>query len=188
MAPEENKPNPGAQPGTGDGPGPNAGNPVQFTPEQQAHLDAIIAERLKRGREKWEADAAELARKAAAATEAAQLAEQQKWQELAQKREGTIGELEGKLKAAGEREGRLTRLEAALKAQLESQRAGLPPHVLALLDRLPVEEQLEYIAANAAALKPGQAVTIQPTPTAASPAGLTEEQRRAGSASVRSYW
>ena len=188
---DTNTTTPAAPAGTGDSPGattPNAGTEVQFTPEQQAKLDAIITDRLRRGKEKWEADAAELQRKAVAATEAAQLAEQQKWQELAQKREGTIGELEGKLKTAGEREGRLTRLEAALTAHLATQRAGLPAHVLALLDRLPVEEQLEYIAANTAALRPGQVATIPATPTATSPAGLTAEQKQAQSVGIRTYW
>jgi hypothetical protein len=167
---------------------PNAGAEVQFTPEQQAKVDAIVTERLRRGREKWEADATEASRKAQEAAEATRLAEQQKWQELAEKREGQLRELEGKVKAAGEREGRLTRLEGVLKAHLDTQRAGLPPHVLALLDKLPVEEQLEYIAANTAALRPGQAAQVPPTPQSSAPATQTEEQRREQAVSIHSYW
>lgn len=193
---KESEQQPPAPGGTGDGPGaatpPNAGTPqpVQFTPEQQAHIDAIVKERLARGREKWEADNAAARQKAEQEAEAARLAEQQKWQELAQKREAEAKALEGKLKEAEGREGRLARLEAALEAHLDTQRAGLPAHLLTLLDKMPVEEQLEYLAGNAAALRPagGQQASIPPTPQAQGAPGLSEEQRRAASAGIRSYW
>ena len=179
----------GTDDGTGAGNPPNAGETVQFTPAQQAHIDNIVTERLQRGKAKWEADAAETQRKATEAAEAAQLAAQQKWQELAEKREAEIRSLEGQLAEGKTREGRLTRLEAALTAQLETQRAGLPAHLLLLLDKMPVEEQLEYLAANAAALRPvGAGAGIPATPAAQGTTGLTDEQRRENSASVRDYW
>lgn len=192
MAPEQEQVPAASTSGTGNSTGaaspPNAGEVVQFTPAQQAHLDNVIAERLKRAKEKWEADTTAAQRKAEEAAEAVRLAEQQKWQELAQKREGMVKDLEGKLAEAGRERTRLERLEAALKSHLDAARAGLPPHLLALLDKMPTEEQLEYIAANAAALRPGQAASIPPTPAATNAPALNEAERRAAAVSVRSYW
>lgn len=191
---KETEPQPPAPGGTGDGSGagtpPNAGqHEVAFTPAQQAQIDALVNARLARGKEKWEADAAALRTKVEQEAEATRLAEQQKWQELAGKREAEVKALEGKLEEGKAREGRLARLEAALQTQLATQRTGLPPHLLALLDKMPVEEQLEYLATNAAVLRPaGQAAPIPPTPPGQTAPGLTEEQRRAASASVRAYW
>jgi DNA repair exonuclease SbcCD ATPase subunit len=179
--------------GTADGAGAEKPNPgeqaVQFTPAQQAHINAIIAERLKRDREKWEADAQSARERAEREAEAQRLAEQQKWQELAQKRETEVKDLQRALEEGQKREGRLTRLEAALKAQLEAQRQGLAPHLLTLLDKMPVEEQLEYLSANAAALRPaGQVAGIPPTPPGQGAPGLTEDERRQLAAGIRSYW
>ncbi len=45
------------------------------------------------------------------------------------------------------------RYEAALKKHLDAARKDLPEHITALLDKLPVDEQLDWIAANQDALK-----------------------------------
>lgn len=87
--------------------------------------------------------------KAAEEAEKAQLAEQQKWQELSEKYKA---ELEG-LKP---HQDKATRYETALKAILETERKGLPKHVIELLDNLDAAAQLEYIAKNKAALNPVQ--------------------------------
>jgi hypothetical protein len=74
--------------GTGDGTGgasPNAGQ-VTFTPEQQAHIDGLVSERLKRAQTKWQTDAQAAADKAKAEGEATTLAEQKKFAELAEQR------------------------------------------------------------------------------------------------------
>lgn len=81
--------------------------------------------------------------------EETRLAEQQKWQELSEKYKA---EAEG-LKP---HQDKATKYEAALKAILETERKGLPKHVLELLDNLDAAAQLEYIAKNKAALNPVQ--------------------------------
>lgn len=71
---------------TGDGTGgasPNAG--VTFSPEQQAHIDSLVTDRLKRAETSWQAKQQAAADKAKADAEAATLAEQKRFQELADK-------------------------------------------------------------------------------------------------------
>lgn len=72
---------------TGDGTGgasPNAGQ-LTFTPEQQAHIDTLVTDRLKRAQAKWQADAQAAAEKAKADVDATKLAEEKRFQELADK-------------------------------------------------------------------------------------------------------
>ena len=81
---------------TGDGTGgesPNAGE-VTFSDEQQQHIDKLIGDRLTRAKTKWEADLAAAKTKAEKDAETAQLAEQEKYKELAGKHEARIAELE----------------------------------------------------------------------------------------------
>lgn len=85
---------------TGDGAGDagnsalNAGTGVQFTDEQQRAIDRVVTERLKRAKEKWDADAKSAADKASAEAEQARLKEQAKWQELAERHEARVKALE----------------------------------------------------------------------------------------------
>ena len=75
---------------TGDGTGQttqqggqqNAG--IQFTPEQQAHVDGIISERLTRAQAKWEKDQTDKAGKATADAEKARMIEEKKFSDLAE--------------------------------------------------------------------------------------------------------
>lgn len=141
----------------------------EFTPEQQKHLDKLIGDARKEGREsgrKKAADEAEEKRqadedakkKADEKAEADRLAQEQKFQELSEQQaakiaelEPEVGQLKGDLKAARDD---LERHAAALKTFLDAQREGLPEHLIDLLDKLDTVEQLEYIAANADKLKP----------------------------------
>lgn len=138
-------------PNTGDATGTNGGQ--SDAPEKkftQAELDNILRKRLdqeKQQREKAEAKAREEA-------EAKALLEQQKYQELAEARAKRIAELEA---TAAELEGareQAERYKSALSAHLETQRKGLPGHITTLLDKLDPVEQLEWIAANQAAIGP----------------------------------
>lgn len=74
------------------------------------------------------------------------LAEQQRFEELAENR---LAEIES-LRPEAER---ATRYEAALQRYLDVEREGLPAHILKLLDQMAVDEQLAYIAENREALK-----------------------------------
>lgn len=146
--------------GTGDGTGSdskeqtNAGDKPIFT---QAQLDAQIEARLRREREAAERKAE---KDREAASDAA-MKEQNQFKELADKHEKRAKELEPFKERA-------ERLEAALKASLEGQRKGLAPHIIALLDRLDVVDQIEYIAENAEKLKADtgkQRTGVDATPT-----------------------
>ncbi len=79
--------------GTGGQDGLDAGK-VEFTPEQQVHIDALIAKRLTRGRDKWTAD--QEAAKAAAEkiAEQARLKDKAEWQKLAEAHETSLAESE----------------------------------------------------------------------------------------------
>ena len=61
----------------------NAG--ITFTREQQMHIDTLIADRLKRAQGKWEAEQKTASEKAAGDVEAKKLADEKRFQELADK-------------------------------------------------------------------------------------------------------
>jgi hypothetical protein len=86
---------------------------------------------------------------AAAAAETAQLQEQGKLQELADKLKADLEKAKPKVKTA-------EKYEQVLTQYLEKERDGLPDHILPILDKLPVDEQLSYIAEHREALKPAK--------------------------------
>lgn len=84
--------------------------------------------------------------------------------------------------------------EKALKAQLETDRAKLPAHIITLLDKLSLTDQIEWIAANRETVAapsgqpPAQAKRVPGTPDPAGSKAVTdaelqkrqdEERRRA---------
>lgn len=120
------------------------------------------------------------------------LIEQQEWQKLAEQRQAKIAEIEKQVSEMTPFKERVERYGKALMAHLETQRQGLPAHVLTLLDKLDPAEQLEYIAANAEALKPQQPPQQKPpagVPTTPPPNGgnnqLTPEEKRKRAFSIR---
>lgn len=137
----------------------------------QADIDRIVADRLERERKKSEAAAQKLKDE----SEAAALAEQQKWQELAQKHEKTIADLTAKLAESEALKETFGNYETVVKKYLETERAGLPEHIVALLDKLDPVAQLEYISTNKDSLKPNR----KPLPETPDPddKGLTEAQK-----------
>lgn len=122
----------------------------------QAELDAIVKDRLERAQRK----AQETEAKARADAEAKALAEQGEFKTLAEQRAQRIAELEQATEASKSVEKERDRYQAALRSHLDAQRAELPAHILALLDKLDVADQLEWISANRAAVvaKPGDGV------------------------------
>jgi hypothetical protein len=167
----------------GEKPDGSEGKPPEraFT---QAEVDQIVKDRLERERKK----AADDAKKSKDATDAQALKEQAKWQELAEKHEARVKELETALESGGKdleaQAGQTKRFEAALQKFLDEQRKGLPAHIVSLLDKLDAVDQLEYIAANAETLRktPGG---VPPTPGADGDSKLTPEERRKRSYRVR---
>jgi len=127
----------------------------------QAHIDAIIKDRLKRAREKSDRDAEDARKKA----EQDVLAKNAEWQKLAEQCGTEIDGLKTELTGSQEKAGRF---EKALQAQLDAAKKDLPAAVLTLLDKLDPVEQLEWIAENA-----GEILTTQKP----SKNGVPETQR-----------
>lgn len=115
---------------------PTAGDDKRFS---QAELEAIVKDRLERqkraadaAREKAEKDAADKA-----------LKEQGEFKTLAEQRAAEIEALKPKAEYAEQ-------LEAVVTKLLDEQRKNVPKHIIALLDKLSITDQLDYITANKA--------------------------------------
>jgi myosin heavy subunit len=138
--------------------------------------NALNSEREK----KRELEKAEKDRKANEQAEAEKrLKEQGEYKQLAEQHAAKIAELETQLAQLAPATERVKVLETALGKYLAKEREGLPPHILALLDSLSVDKQLEYITNNRQALKPAAPTgAIPPTPPATTPGQLSDEERR----------
>jgi len=171
-----------AQAGTGEQQ-PNGGDAaaVTFSAEQQAHIDQLIGERLKRAKEQWKAAADVAEKKAADAAEADRLKEQAKFKELSEKQAAQLAELEGV-------KPELERYKGALEQYAAKAREGLPEHLVPLLEKLDVVEQLAYLAEHGAAVgKP--AAQVPETPNAAPGSEtLDDAAKRKRSVGVRRVW
>jgi len=131
---------------------------VQFTAEQQAAVDKIIVDRLKRAEEKWEAAQTAKAQAETDAAEAKRLADEKKYEELARKREAEAADLKAKLR----------QIEHDQLRRDVAQAAGIPQ----LWQRLQGETAEELTAdakALAAMMQPAagqRTATTTPTPPA----------------------
>lgn len=162
---------PGAQPQQDQPTGQPAGQPgaappaPAFSSEQQAHVDRLVGERLKRAQEKWQADQEAQQKANAEAAEADRQRKQGEWEALARKHEGKATDLEGKLKAAATQ---LERANAVIEALAEGRKKGLPEAMLKALEGRDLYDQLQladaYWSSQPAA---GQrAASTTPTPPA----------------------
>lgn len=162
------------------GAGGGAPAPAQpsFSAEQQAHVDRLVGERLKRAQEKWAADQEAKVKADAEAAEAERQKKQGEWEALARKHEGKAADLEGKFKAA---EAQLTRANAVIEALVEGRKKGLPEAMLKALEGRDLYDQLQladaYWQSQPAAAGQRTAAT-SPTP-AAQPAGQGDFVRQA---------
>ena len=126
----------------GDGkPSPKPDETPKFS---QAQLDAIVKDRLDREREKGQREAEKAKREA----EEAAATKNGEFQKLAEQRQERITALEGEVAGLKAVTDERDRYKAALESHLATQRQGLPKHVLELLDEMPVDKQLAWIAKN----------------------------------------
>lgn len=146
-----------------------------FTAEQQAAVDRLVSERLKRDRAKWQQEAEAEAKAKAEAAEAERQQALGEWEVLARKHEATAAELKAKL---AQMEHDQLRRDAA-------QAAGIP-QLWQRLQGETAEELAEDAKALAAMMQPAQpapgqprTATTQPTPAPQGRNGLTPEERRA---------
>jgi hypothetical protein len=157
----------------------------------QADVDNIIADRLRREKEKSE----KASQKAKETAEAEALAEQDKFKELAEKHglkiTGLEADLETRVAELEDTTGKIDRLEVALQALLEAQKEGLPDFILPLLEKMDPVDQLEYLAKNRESLiksdEDGKGVPPSPKPKG-DPEKLSDDDRRKQAVSARSYY
>lgn len=174
---------------TGDATGTNSGADKPFVTfnsekEFQEAIDKRLADRLERERKKAEG----AAQKAREEAESKALADQAKFQELAEKRAEKLKELEtstadltGKLETTAQK---AERYEKALGLMLAEQRKRVPDHLHTLLDKLDPVEQLEWIAGNADKLTGANGVPATPKPAA----GLNDAQREKAQADATRFY
>jgi hypothetical protein len=142
--------------GTGNAPGgsdPNSGKPKPITFESEAAYQADLEAKLKERLEREQKKAQTAAEKARADAEAEAAKKNGEWQKLAEQREQELAALNQRIADLEPVTGKAERYEKALQSYLTEAKKAVPAHVLALLEKLPVDEQLAYIAANAANFK-----------------------------------
>lgn len=125
-----------------------------------------------------ELEAAEQERTKAQQAEAEKrMAEQQKFQELAEKR---AAERDDATKQAETLQERVTRQEEALQALYDGRKEAVPEMYRPLLEKLDLVERLEWIAANEDVLTTAKAKPngIPATPAARGKGELSPEERR----------
>lgn len=151
--------------------------------EFQKRVDDMLKERLERERAKTE-KAAQKAREEAQAEAAAANGE---WQKLAEQRAAKVAELEQQVASLEAATATAGRYEAALRVQVDALRRDVPKHLLPLLDRLDVAEQLEWLAANRTETAKTQTAGVPPTPRAQGTmdAAAQDEARRASASFYR---
>lgn len=175
---------------TGDAPGADDqqdDGKVEFDAAQQAKLDAIITERLARAREKWLREQTAAEEKAAEEAESQRLEEQKEFEKLAAQRAEKIVALEAKVAELKGVQEQVTRYEGALKVYLDGLREGVPEHLIPLLDRMDVVDQMTYLANHASDLRKGTA-GVPATPKARGTGQLDDEERRKRSVGIRKIW
>lgn len=134
---------------------------VQFDEAQQAFVDKLVGDARIKAREKAESDYKTQSAKALDATEKATLAAEAKWQELAQKHEARVKELEpfeAQAKAYGE----------LVAGMLKGKLAGMSDIAKAAVKALPAmssQEKLDWINKNEALLKSEAPTARVGTPT-----------------------
>jgi len=136
---------------------------VEFTAEQQAHLDKLIGDARKQGREKAETDAKAEAEKAKTEAEQASLKEQAEWQKLAEQHEAKVAELEPQV---AELAAQTEAYSAVIAELLEADVEELGDEAKTAIEALPGEQdalaQLQWLKANRGLFKSEEALRGSP--------------------------
>lgn len=111
----------------------------------QADVDRIVQDRLERERAKAEKER----EKAEKAADEKRLAEQQKWQELAAKRQGDIEALEAQIDDLKTEAAKVQKYAKALEGYRDALIESVPDPVKELLKGMDIADQLSWLSANA---------------------------------------
>lgn len=150
--------------------------PAEVKAKYEAHTKALktALDAERESRKAIEKKERELAKQQEEA-EQKRLEEEKAWEKLAEDRKAKLTEAESKLQALQEK---LEKAEKALKAQVDQLRKNLPKHIITLLDRLELADQLEYIAANSEELLKKKAPGLPETPNPGGSGELSDEQKQ----------
>ena len=143
----------------------------------QKRIEESLKERLAREAKKAEASAKRVKEEA----EIAALEQNQQFQQVVEKQKERISQLEAKEALLDQTIAERDKYKDALEAKLKSEKTGLPPHILALLDRLDPVEQIEYLVKNSSVLKGDNrspAGGPPPSPAAGSQKPMTGDEQK----------
>lgn len=126
---------------------------ISFTAEQQAAVDRIVTERLAREREQD-------AQRIAAAAETARIAALRE----AGNDKDAAAELQKQVDALTPKAGERDAAIAVIEKMVQSRKANAPAHIVALLEKQPLTEQLAYIEEHEAAWSEPTREPIVPQP------------------------
>lgn len=150
--------------------------PAQWTPEQQAEIDLIMGNTRKEERRKARADFDAEVAKAKKEAEDKELQEKQEFKTLAEKRQAEIDTLKKANEDLTAAKEQGDKYKAALEKSLQAQTEKLPKHIKALLAKMDVLEQMEYLTENAKDLGV-KLESIEATPREEKPSGDFEEKQ-----------
>lgn len=143
---------------------------VQWTEEQQAEINRIMGETRKEERKKAKADFDADVVKAKKEAEEKELQEKQEFKTLAEKRQADIDILKKENADLMTAKEQGDKYKAALEKSLQAQTEKLPKHIKALLSKMDVLEQMDYLTENAKDLGV-KLESIEPTPKDDLPSG-----------------
>lgn len=143
---------------------------AQYTSGLKTALDSEREQHKTLAKEKKEREQAE------AETARKVLAEQGKFQEIAEMADKRAKEAEAKVAELSPLQEQIAAMQGSLQVYLNEAKKGVPEYVLALLDKLPVTEQIDYLTTHKANFKP-TLNGIPPTPKP-SDEKMTEEDKR----------
>lgn len=178
------------EPGAGAGePGADPKKSVNNAPPGPVPYERFAAINAElRDLRKWRKEQEELQAQTSQEQQKAEegrLAEQQQWQQLAEKQKAKVMELEPRLKETTER---LAKYEAALKIKVAAEMAKAPEHLRDLLEKLDVVEQLEWLAEHPEALKPAMMNGVPATPAGPPNGQVPDNEAKKKAVNARSYW
>lgn len=118
---------------------------LNFTDEQQAFIDKLVGKTRIGAREKAQTDAADAAKKAADVASQAQLAADKKWQQLSERHEARVKELEP---FEAQAKAYTDLIDKMLKAKVKELGDAAKKAVQALPEALSPADKLSWLAAN----------------------------------------
>ncbi len=148
----------------------------------QADLERVLTDRLARQEKKLKREFEQTQEQA----RTQELEDTAQWQELAQKRQGQIIELQQRVDTLEKAAETAAKNEKSLLAYVDKLKDGVPESILGLLEGKDAADQLEWLTANAESFlkgedkgdEEGESDELTPTPPPSGDSKMTETERR----------